>query len=191
MILRPSKIDLDWLNNNQPKLCFNNKNIIEGIYKLNSSYKGVALKGNYKIKIDLLVDNIDLIPTVYLYPENLHRILNKSDLKISDLHINSDFSLCLCIPELAKDYLPHGYNLKEFIINLVNPFFYWIRSYCLNKKKPWNDYSHGFQGYKEAFGVDVFETKKSVNNQELYNCIKKKFGSEYLSKQAFRKIIRG
>lgn len=149
MILMPNKEELNWLSLNQPLLKYENQ-LITGIFRLSKSYKGKCLRKKYIISIDLSVNDENQLPITYINNEQLNNLLKRYKISKSDIHINKDDSMCLCIPELNKLYLKKGYNLVEYINLLLEPFLYWISYYMEFKSKPWDDYSHGYIGYIEA-----------------------------------------
>jgi hypothetical protein len=150
VILFPSESDQLWLEVSQFRLAFDNKRYIKGDYHLDRIFRGVDYRDRFPLTVDLLVTDLLGLPTTYIDQEFFESSLGGYPGARTDYHVNSDYSLCLCIPELASRFMKRGYNLVDYFRNLIDPFLVWITYYRQYHKKPWPDSAHGILGYLEA-----------------------------------------
>jgi len=163
--------DLFWLNQNQQGLkYFPKENIIRGILRVNRIQGDVAIDEQFNIEIHLIKSTNSLAPKIYEVGERISQYAKDLNIPLIDLHTNrNDSSLCLCIYEEEKEYLPNGFVLSDYIENLVEPFFYWIEYYKIYKKPPWGQYAHGFLGYLQLYNknkIDINELKKKAKEMD-------------------------
>ena len=73
------------------------------------------------------------------------------NLKPEDLHVNPSGAVCLCIKPEEAENLPAGFNIADFLNNLVIPFFYAQSHFEQYNSWPWGQYSHGNLGFIEWY----------------------------------------
>lgn len=158
--------ELSWLNQNQPGLkYFPKDNIIKGILRVNRTRENETIDEQYNIEIHLIRSVNSLKPIIFEVGGKISQYATELNIPLNDLHINKDGSLCLCIYEEEKEYLPNGFILSDYIENLVEPFFYWIEYYKIFKEPPWGEYAHDFLGYMQLYNkgkIVISELKKKA-----------------------------
>lgn len=159
MILYPSERELIWLEVNQFRLEFDNKRCISGDYLLDRTFAGNRYQDRFALRIDLMVKTISDVPTVYIEPNCFHEKFDGHADLWGTYHVNRDYSMCLCLPELAGRFLPDGFNLIDFCRNLVDPFLVWITHLRDHGEKLWGECGHGIQGYIDAHQEGLISTQ--------------------------------
>jgi hypothetical protein len=72
---------------------------------------------------------------------------------LSDVHISTGGTLCLCVPPEAHLYFSAGFALEEYVSRLVVPFFYGQSFFERYGTWPWGTYSHGRLGVLESYAT--------------------------------------
>lgn len=163
--------EVKWLKGNYPDLKFHNGTppVIKGLFKFEAIYqkenaqKYPVIKGTYEIEIKLSSNPSSSLPEVRETGGRISSVISKLGKTSADLHVNPDKTVCLCPYTAEKRKLPNGFNLKDFFINLLIPYFYGQSYYEKNKEWPWGEYSHGELGLLE----DYLENRGDGNNNEL------------------------
>lgn len=125
-------------------------------------------------KIEVHLGNLDENgwPKVYEVGGRYHRIAEKYNVPIMDLHINSeDGTCCLSI----KDGGNRNFRIQDFFPELVIPFFYYL-SYtekygiATSRKHLWGEYSHGTLGRLEYEAEILNIAKQDLSRNDLCTC---------------------
>jgi hypothetical protein len=171
-----SSADLEWLKYNYPGMYFvRGQNFLQGCLWFEmgySFYSGSAIinpERNMASKDFLIIeDAYDLIIDFEALTgrakvrEMGGRILRTKEkwgfASLSDVHMYSDNSLCLCPEPEEMLRLPNGFILKDFIYNLLIPYLYYQSYLEKYGKEPWKSRSHGDLGILESY-VDQFPSK--------------------------------
>ncbi len=162
--------EIEWLSKNYPELNLvkgEDFDVIKGNFIFKASFNTESKKiiinptGNffneyliedqYEIEIPMYFKEKSTFPPI---KEIGNRMINFSlfnKINPADLHINKDTSLCLCSPILEEYYLPNEFNLRNFINNLLIPFFYSNSYFEKTRKRLWKDYYHGFLGIIQSY----------------------------------------
>lgn len=120
---------------------------------------GLALSGEFSIGIEERNDKtISALPALHV--EGID--------PITDRHLSQqDKSACLCSPFEEGEFLHPGFRLKEFLQQLVIPFFYGQVFYSDNQRWPWQEYAHGATGLLESYSETVDQSKAEDCLQRL------------------------
>jgi hypothetical protein len=120
----------------------------------------MRIRDSYQIEITFQNSEQDL-PIVKETGRRIETVAQANNLSMLDFHINNDGSACLCFIFDKYTYLPNGFNIRDFMHNLLVPFFYAQSFYERDHRWPWGEYEHGlfalFQWYaerKEAITID-------------------------------------
>ena len=152
----------------------------------------------FEIKIDLKTFDANGWPKVYEVGERYRQIAKKWNLEIIDLHVSSDDGLC-CLG--IKRGNNRNFNIKNFLPELVIPFFYRL-SYTekfglfASQNDLWGEYSHGEEGLRE-YRAEIFNlAEQNPGRNDLCPCGSgKKYkkchldAAEYLERSA-RVVVR-
>ncbi len=178
--------DKKWLSREHPSLKISN---VSGIAKLSGKLKfdmvyegkenryiifpekyvgtGVRIKDEYEIKVLFQKGNVSELPQVFETGLRIKNLAKKKKLPPSDLHINGDGSVCLCVASKEKEYFPEGFNIKIFINQLVIPFFYEQTFFRRYGSWPWGEYGHGILGIFESYNE-----KQKVNKPDIEEALR-------------------
>lgn len=135
------------------------------------SLEYIQIDNSIKLKGELYIKEIDDSYTIEIsfldnYPKTLPIVKEMGgDIpKTDQRHINFGGSCCLCIPQLQKIYFPDGSNIKDFLDNLVVPFFANQAYYDLNATWLNGEYSHGYMGIYEFYSdfLDIKNFNKTL-----------------------------
>ena len=107
---------------------------------------------------------------------------------LSDVHISTDGTLCLCAPAEAHLYFSAGFALEEYINNLVVPFFYGQSFFERYGTWPWGTYRHGWLGLLESYAT-VGNDSSPQSLLELNRLIESAGESE-LSKRVYTALLK-
>jgi len=121
------------------------------IYPAPDDSEGIQIQDKYQIRIVLKKSNFSDLPQVYETGSRLINVAQSRNLSPIDLHINESGALCLCIRPEEIINLPTGFTLRDFLQNLVVPFFYAQSYFEKNESWPWGEYSHGELGLIEWY----------------------------------------
>ena len=124
-------------------------------------------------EIDIHLASLDANgwPKVYEVGGRYHHISQKRRVNIKDLHINPDGTCCLGL----KDGGNRNFRIKEFLLELVIPFFYQL-SYTekfgidTTRKDLWGEYSHGEEGRAEYEAEMLNIAKHHPKRNDLCPC---------------------
>ena len=124
--------------------------------------------------VEICLDNLDGKgwPKVYDVGGRRYTIAKKCNIPIIDLHFYTDDDAC-CLGLKSRDN--RTFHIKEFIHELVIPFFYRL-SYtekfgidaCRNNL--WGEYSHGIEGIREHEAEILYYAQHSVGRNALCPC---------------------
>lgn len=176
------QVDEKWLHANYPGLRVENDN---GVFRIIGTLKfdmvfyregepyvikpeekhlthGYRIQDEYQLEIVLNTSKHSQLPQVYERGGRIHLLAEQKKLKLEDLHINPTDAACLCLNVQEKDYLPNGFNLKDFFEYLVIPFFYAQSYFEKNESWPWGQYGHGICGLLEWFLKQTNITKSEI-----------------------------
>ncbi|MDO8676356.1 MAG: hypothetical protein Q7K16_01755 [Candidatus Azambacteria bacterium] len=145
MDIKLSHKDIKWLKNKYPKLKINFKeNIAQGELFFDRSYKEIRIADTYILQIKFKTKENSILPQVEEIGGKIVQTAKQLAIPPIDLHINeADSTLCLCIDEKEKDYLPDGFSVEIFFEKILEPLLYWISYYNEHKEPPWEEYAHG------------------------------------------------
>ncbi len=184
-----SSADFEWLKHNYPGMYLvRGQNLLQGCLWFEmgySFYSGSAVinpERNLASKDFLIIeDAYDLIIDFesstgkVKVRETGGRILRTKKkwrfASLSDVHMYSDNSLCLCPEPEQKLRLPNGFILQDFIYNLLIPYLYYQSYLEKYGKEPWKSSSHGDLGILESY-IHQFPSNtppKQVINQYVEN----------------------
>ena len=111
------------------------------------------------------------MPLVKEVGGKIANLSKKLDCNLIDLHVNvSDGTLCLTIDKREDEYFSNGFEIREFVKNLLEPFLYWISHLDKYGKAPWGEYAHGNLGYLELYAegkININELKDIFTDKEL------------------------
>ena len=96
-------------------------------------------------------ENPEGIITVFEIWGKIKKIAQKLSMPLLDLHINTQWSLCLSLPLIEDDLLWDNYSIVKYIETLVIPFLYSTTHLYKFGKRPWWEYGHGILWYLEAY----------------------------------------
>jgi len=169
MVIDLSKEDISWLHKNHPDLELDDK-ILRGEVSFNREYNGIAISSTYSLEINLIPKPESILPSVKEIGGDIKEISQELDLPITDLHINSDETICLCIDKKEREHFPNKFTIQDFFEKLIEPYLYWVSYYKKYKQSPWNDYAHGELGHLELYaegGITLEELKKCITIERL------------------------
>lgn len=173
MDIKLSYHDKKWLKDKYPKLEINPKeNTAKGEIYFDRVYNKVRITDFYTVQIDFKTKINSILPQVKEINGKIEKIAKELAIPPIDLHINeSDKTLCLCIDEREKDYLPNSFDINIFFENILEPILYWVSYYGKYKKPPWEEYAHRELGHLELYAEEYINIKK----------LKEKFSIEKLN----------
>ncbi|OGK38782.1 hypothetical protein A3F32_01910 [Candidatus Roizmanbacteria bacterium RIFCSPHIGHO2_12_FULL_42_10] len=181
--LEIKKDDRQWLHANYPTLRTDKDSNecpkIAGLLKIDMVYQegkpyvikpeqehiatGRRIQDEYEIDIIFKSSEHSDLPQVYEKGNRIASVAADRKLRLENLHVNPDGSACLCLNIQENDYLPNGFNLKDFFHILVIPFFYAQSYFEKYKIWPWGQYAHGTLGFFEWYLKLHDVTKEKVN----------------------------
>lgn len=185
MDIELSQEDIEWLNTEYPNIkvdLLSEK--LEGEIGFIRAYEGYEIADSYSVRISLKTDGNSILPKVYEISNKIASIVKKYKKELIDLHVNSDGSFCLAISEKEQSLFDHGFTIKEFFKNSLEPFLYQMSYYDHKGEFPWGEYAHRHLGYlelyaeeeinknrlKELVGKEYLDGLLSVNRQSLCIC---------------------
>lgn len=168
--------DQTWLQENYPSLTYTpNNQIISGELHFSMYYSadepgyvlhpddsyaskdGIIIQDVYEIEVDL--SQPKFLPPVRELGGRIFVSKEKWDIEnIIDLHLYSDGTACLCPPSEIPAKFPNGFDLRDFIEDLIVPFFYYQSFFEKYGREPWKAYSHGYLGILESYYNDQAPT---------------------------------
>ena len=186
--------DRQWVKEHHPDLAFRDglPLVLAGTLKFDAIYDqegrsshGERIEDAYKVEIRFETSEFSSLPQVYERGGRIDEVAQKQKLDRIELHINPSGAACLCVKFKEKDYFPNGFNLPDFFLKLVIPFFYAQSYYKEHKSWPWGDYSHGDLGYLEGYG----EISEPATAESVLECIEllKKYGQKWA---AYEQLLR-
>ena len=104
----------------------------------------------YTIEIDLTSGRFTDLPIVRVVDERILAASESHGVELEDVHVYGGMA-CLGIRFEENDALPDGYNLRDFINQLVIPFFYGQSYFESSGKWPWDEYGHRELGILEWY----------------------------------------
>ena len=124
-MVKLNKNEIEWLRNNYPQMIYDEeRSVIAGLFSINHKYNGINIKDCFNIEVRLYaMRNREEYPKVYNTDGRIQKIAKRKNMKIQDLHVYSDNSLCLGLP--ARFFLNIflnifiGLHTTNVIINLL------------------------------------------------------------------------
>lgn len=135
--------ELNWLINNHPGLIYiPSARMIVGRFNIHAQYKDLAtITDDFDILIKLHEGNV--FPSVYETGGKIKKMGKILNLPMSELHVNSNNTLCLIRPDKIKLHYPKGVNIKDFMKHLES-HLYWVSHFYQYGKAPWEAEKHGW-----------------------------------------------
>lgn len=192
--------DLEWLYQYQPTLLYFEESgikCLKGTLRVNALYnksdrrliinpsKNQVAKHQkyyvndyYEVSVKFDSPSSYEIASVWEIGGKLVRVAKRKKAKLSDLHFNKNKDGRLCLHGFfnLNDCLPNGFNLKDFVSNILIPFFYSQSMFEKTNEWPLGQYLHAdygkFQNFLEKYGFpklrnylekDDTKLKKFVN----------------------------
>lgn len=184
MDIKLSKQDVEWLQEYYPELRYEEiHNIIKGDLFFTREHEERIISDNYNIEISLVTKQGSFFPVVKEVDGKIFDLSKKLNCKPIDLHINEpDDSLCLVIDKREGEYFKNGFNIREFIKVLLEPFLYRTSHIDKYDKAPknWEEYAHGNLGYLELYaegGISINELEDKIGNTRLIEFMNMKGGN--------------
>lgn len=179
MVYNLSKTELEWIENNYPKLTYDKENkLVYGTIHFKREDEEHKISDQYEIEINLETKEKSILPQVKETEGRIKKLCEKLGKEISDLHVNpNDNTLCLTIYERENECFKNGFEIKEFFKNLLEPFLFWISHFEKYGYGPWGEYAHGNLAYLELYAEGVINLdylRKKFSNQELADFKKRK-----------------
>lgn len=182
-MVRLTEDEIRWLAEHCPSLKYDSaRSIISGPFTINHRYPDKpVIKDCFEIEVPLyLMKARDEYPRVKDKDGKIAGIANRKKIPLYDLHLYSDMTFCLGIPERFKEYYPNGFTIEKFIEHL-NSHLYWVAYYDRYNEAPWPAEEHGdrakLEYYLETKDVDalrVFHKKilgKGIAKSKLKNIL--------------------
>lgn len=189
-MVKLNKNEIEWLRNNYPQMIYNEeRSVISGLFSINHNYKGVNIKDCFKIEVRLYaMRNREEYPKVYNTDGRIRKIAKRKNMKILDLHVYSDNSLCLGLPARFYEYYPEGFNLQSFFKHL-SEHLYWVAYYERYNKSPWPAELHGDDAMIELLCENIDDTlHDKIKFEELRKLYKEKFGHGIAKSKLVRRL---
>lgn len=107
----------------------------------------------YEMEVVLTTSDNSNLPQVIERGGRIQKVLDKYNIKDSrDIHVYPVTNVaCLCARTEENFRMPKGFNIEDFINNLVIPFFYYQSYYEKYGEEPYQGYSHGPLGILENY----------------------------------------
>lgn len=183
MVISLEKEDIQYINNNYPKLEIL-ENAIEWEINVNVVYKDFYIRDTYFIKINLFSKQNSLLPVVSCLDKKIEKIAEKHNKEMEDIHVNKDWSFCLVIDEREKEYLVNWvFNFPDFFKKILEPYLFQMSFYNDEWYFPLWEYAHWFLWYLELYNewgislerlieLDKFkDIEKNVNIKWHHKCL--------------------
>lgn len=141
----------------------NNSVILSGKISVNRSYNNYTIDKDYKIKILIPLNSCEL-PEVWDIGNHIDP---------SYAHIYPDGKLCLETDAYIALCFYNGFNLLDWMKNIVEPYFYSYEYYSNYDEFPFGERGHDFEGVIEAY-QEIFNEQDVVKVFKLLHAISKK-----------------
>lgn len=126
------------------------------------------ISDSYEIRVDFNQLDTFGFPKIFEESGVIAKFAQKNDLKLEDLHIEKDDDESCCCLGIFPEYQWKG--VYAFIHDKVIPFFYWQSYRRINSNEPWEGYSHGFEGIKEAMTLSPSQSSKGTSRNIKCPC---------------------
>lgn len=189
-MVKLNKNEIEWLRNNYPQMIYDEeRSVIAGLFSINHKYNGINIKDCFNIEVRLYaMRNREEYPKVYNTDGRIQKIAKRKNMKIQDLHVYSDNSLCLGLPARFYEYYPEGFNLQFFFKHL-SEHLYWVVYYERYNKSPWPAELHGDDAMIELLCENIDDTlQDKMKFEELRKLYKKKFGHGIAKSKLVRRL---
>ena len=135
--------EFNWLTKHHPGLTYiPSARMIAGRFKIHAQFNDMApIIDDYEILVKFNWGND--FPTVYETGGKIKKMAKMLNLPLSELHVNSDETLCLIRPDKIRLHYPRGLNIKDFIKHLES-HLYWVSYFFQYGKAPWKAEKHGW-----------------------------------------------
>ncbi|MCY4623607.1 MAG: SEC-C metal-binding domain-containing protein [Chloroflexi bacterium] len=181
--------DLEWLGVSFPGLRYDRESgVIAGELELRAAYDSEREKlhiggddstvgmdsylcDSFSIRIELAALDRNGWPAVYEVGDRHARIAETEQVDAIDLHFYPDGACCLGLQPLAD----RRTTLKEFIDELVVPFFYRLSYTEIHgleaaRRHLWGEYSHGEPGLREYLSDLADIARRGLGRNDLCTC---------------------
>ena len=108
------------------------------------------LEDDYEIRIDFSKEDHFGCPKVFEESGKVAQLAKREGIPVKDLHVNSDEGSSCCLG-IYPDY--RWMSVADFLFDLVLPFFYWQTYRRETGAPPWDGFSHGNDGLREAMAI--------------------------------------
>lgn len=158
--------DKTWIQNEYPSLKITSSKIA-GELCFQRTYNNITMLDCFNIEISLYHSDFSILPKVKCLDDKIKNIADSLNLKMDQLHTNNDESFCLTVyPKEKSFFINEVFTIKEFFVNLLEPYLYWISYYSKYKKAPWGEYSHG------ALGILEYISEETLTFRQMYRILK-------------------
>jgi hypothetical protein len=171
-VIEITKEDSEWVKNNYPDLIIEDTTPTRliGVLSFRALIKNKLpeIQDKYQIEIEFVTSPTSSLPRVRETGGRIAKVAQDKNLELSDLHVNpKDGTLCLCSPLEEDSSFYNGFNLEEFFVKLLIPFFYDQSYFETNNQWSWKHYSHGYLGIFESYAfikqTDYALTEKCID----------------------------
>jgi hypothetical protein len=163
--------DKIWLSKNYPSLSCSESDEISGIAKFSATYNEQT--GLFLVLNNHTENTVGGLRIDVSFAINIKETNNKSISKLPALYIDgiegipdrhfhqtvNDRRACLCSPFIEDQFLVPNFKFKKYFEELVLPFLYGQAFYTINKRWPWQEWSHGLVGLLESYITEDDSTK--------------------------------
>lgn len=162
MVIEINDQDVIWIEKRYSNLKFaKNEGLIKGRIDFVREYNKKKIEDFYEIEIILQSNIGSIIPSVRETGGKMFEISKDLKKRLSDIHINLNQTLCLCIDEEERDYFSEGvFNWPEFFRNILEPRLFWASYFRKYKTPPWGEYAHEELGYLEKYAEGSLSIKR-------------------------------
>ena len=177
--------DLDWLEIHYPGMVYiPSKNILRGclwfrmVYcpvddicvvnpECSADFAGsIFIEDAYELDIEL--NDLQSWAVVRETAGRIKWSANKWGRELSDVHVYSDDSLCLCPKPEEKLRFPSGFTLHDFLNNLLIPYLFYQSYFEKHGAELWKGSSHGDLGILESYRKQNFPNTQLIMVVETY-----------------------
>jgi len=152
--------DREWLQSRYKRLLvteYDNKLLLRGVFDLHAEYKDIVIDDAYVVRFDIPLAGGR--PKLEVTDGRLIKVMAHKGLRAkSELHMYTDGYLCTITPQEWDLEFDGNVNVRHFLMEYVEPYFY-AQSYFESKGEwPWKHYAHNAPGlvqwYLEKWKLD-------------------------------------
>lgn len=133
----------------------NSSIILSGRVSINRSYKGFTIDNEYDIKISIPINN-DELPDVWDFGNHIDKTY---------IHRYPDGKLCLETEVFIALCFYSGYNLLQWMENIVEPYYFSYEYYKRFGEFPFGDRGHNLDGVVETY-------QQILHESDIVKCIR-------------------